>query len=53
MKWECSSECKILSDIVMYVRLLTLTSSLQGELGFLKMNKEVGDGTGCCCQKKN
>ena len=30
------------SVIVMYVRLLTLTSSLLVELGFKKMNKEVG-----------
>ena len=28
--------------IVMYARLLTLTSSLLVELGFKKMNKEVG-----------
>ena len=34
MKWECSSECKILSDSDVYVRLLTLTSSLLVELGF-------------------
>ena len=32
MKWECSSECKILM-IVMYVRLLTLTLSLLVERG--------------------
>ena len=29
------------SVIVMYVRLLTLTSSLLVELGFKKMNKEI------------
>ena len=31
-----------LSVMVMYVRLLTLTSSLMVELEFLKMNKEIG-----------
>ena len=30
------------SVIVMYVRLLTMTSSLLVELGFFKMNKEIG-----------
>ena len=30
------------SVIVVYVRLLTLTSSLLVELGFKKLNKEIG-----------
>ena len=33
MKWECSSECKILSDSDVCTILLTLTSSLLVELG--------------------
>ena len=40
VKWECSSDCKIVSDSD--VRMIIDLESLLVELGFKKINKEVG-----------
>ena len=42
-----------ISVIVMYIRLLTLTLSLLVELGFKKMNKEVGMRRDTAAKKKS
>ena len=52
MKWECSSECKILSDSDVCTIIDLDIVFADGALIF-KNEQRSRDGTGRCCQKKN